>query len=316
MTIYSIIVLSQQTFKTMKKIMIFNPKNYSGLLLAAAALKADYQLISSFRPSLFLESNATEIVLLNIDPKNITDFTQCHADLSLYLKNKIQAIKAFIFSPLIEKDVLNLKLDDIIYFHYLISKKLGLTDEDLYNWEFSQNSLARYYARALHAARVKSRDANLDEYESLWIEILNDLDERFHGKKVSQNYLIESYVHHYERVKEVTKQAFKKIKLDETIKFPYRHVAFAYIDNISQYLDLAQLRKLCLETYPYLCIIQYRENDQELTWFLSNKKLQVSQFFELPKSNHDYEALINFPHNKMLEHIKRVIIEITTLQPS
>lgn len=296
--------------------MIFNPKNYSGLLLAAAAHKANYQLISSFRPSLFLESNATEIVLLNIDPKNITDFTQCHADLPLYLQNNIQAIKAFIFSPLIEQDVLNLKLDDIIYFHYLISKKFGLTDNDLYDWELSQNSLARYYACALHTARVKSRDANLDEYESLWIEILNDLDERFHGKKISQNYLIESYVHHYERVKEVTKQAFKKIKLDETIKFPYRHVAFAYIDNISQYLDLAQLRKLCLETYPYLCIIQYRENDQELTWFLSNKKLQVSQFFELPKSNHDYEALINFPHNKMLEHIKRVIIEITTLQPS
>jgi len=295
----------------MKKIMIFNPKNYSGLILATAALKAGYTLVSSFRPLLFWDCDATEIILLNINPQTTTCDDQCHSDLSLFLNNHVKDIKATIFSPFTEKDALHQDIDDIIYYHYLISKKLRLTDHDLHNWEVSQNALTLYYVRALHAALIKGNHYNLDEYESLWTEIINDLDARFRGKKVSSNYLIESFNNNYQRVKDSTTQAFKKIKVNETIKIPYRNVAFAYLDNISQYLDLAKLKKLCLDAHPYLCIIQYRQNGQELTWFLSKQKLQVDQFFELLKSDNHYEVLINFPHNQMIEHIKRVITEIT-----
>lgn len=284
----------------MKKIIIYNAFDYSAVFFLAAAKKAGYLPLSACSPSKLWANGAEEIILCNINPTKITSSVQYHPDVELYLIDKIRIISGLLFSPFTEWDKRKSSLNELMA-HYTPSMRQN--DQDIRSKNWNHNEEAQRYAKALKAAMVKGSNSSWDEYESVLQAAINEIADGCPSPLVGNFYF------HYARVMQTTENAIARLEVNTLLKIPKRQIAFAYLDNISDYLDFSHLRRYCLKTYPYLSIIQYRQYGQEYTWFMSNKKLEVCQFFRLPPGN-KYEALISAPHKTVLHHLQEVIAEL------
>jgi hypothetical protein len=284
----------------MKKIIIYNTFSYDCVFLLAAAKKAGYLPISASSPSSLWNSDVEEIILCNIEPDKISSSPQYHPDIEIYLKGKIKFISGFLFTPFREWDKKNLRLNRIMSFYTAQMRK---NDDDMRSGEWQYNEEVIMYARALKTAMVIGLNTDWSIYESLMHKVVLEIS----GQIPSS--LIEVYSEVYDRVLETTKKAIGKLEVNSLVQMPKRKIAFAYLDNVSDYLDFLDLRQACLDKYPYLSVIQYRSYGQEYTWLISNEMLDVSQFFKL-ESNNKYEALILAPHKAVLRHLNEVIAEL------
>lgn len=285
----------------MKRMIIYNAYNYGTVFFLAAAKQAGYQPVSASTPSALWASNAEEIILCNVNPKLIPVSIQYHPDISLYLREKINLITDTIFYPFTEWDQKNLTLNQLM--NRVYNESMRKNDRDIESGNWQRNEEAARYARALKAAMVKGMNTNWEIYEVIFQEAINEIANN------QTSGLIESFYELYDRVQETTDRAIARLELNTLIHIPKRKIAFGYLDNVSDYLDFSRLRRACLDRYPYLAIIQYRQGGKDLTWLISNKKLEVCQFFRLPQRR-KYETIIIAPHKDVLQHLQNVIAEL------
>lgn len=288
----------------MKKIIYFNPSDYRILFLLEASIRAGYKPIYGYNFQEIWE--ADEIILLNIDPKKELEKQGIHPDLAICLKFKLINFQAWLDFPG-DLDKNNLSVQNILRY---FSPQMEIDSLDLKNsnrW-IEKPNLSRY-AKALHAAQVISNNKDdVTEYAELLISIAQSLIEQ-------KNHVnIDTFCMQHQRVLDATDHCFGKINTKHNVlKLPGREIAYAYLDQVSDYLDLASLRKKCLQNFPFLTIIQYRQLGKEYNWFISKKELNVQTVFQLPASDNNYEILIEYPHNLMHQHLKKVIEGITRI---
>ena len=284
----------------MNKIIIYNAFDYSAVFFLAAAKKAGYIPLSACSPSKLWASESENIILCNINPTKIAFSIQYHPDVELYLIEKIKMIKALFFPPFTEWDKKKSYLNELMAYYTPTMRK---NDQDIRSGNWDHNDQAERYAKALKTAMVKGSNNSWDEYESVLQAAITEIA----NGQTSQ--LVNNFYYNYTRVAKASQNAIMRFKTNKILKIPQRQIAFAYLDNVSDYLDFSYLRRHCLKTYPYLSIIQYRQYGKEYTWLISNKKLEVCQFFKLPPGN-KYEALIEASHQAVLNHLQEVIAEL------
>lgn len=286
----------------MKKIIIFNALDYGAIFLLAAAKRAGYTPLSASSPSRLWDNGAKEIILLNIDPKRLGSSVQYHPDLGIYLKTKIGYIQGFIFFPYDYWDKNNPGINLIMEYYTSEMREIALK---IYNEkEWKKDEKASRYGQALRAALIKGSNDSWYEYEEVLYDAIDEI-------RTGQNrILIDHFVDRYEKMRIVTQSAINKIELNTKIKIPKSDVAYVYLDNISNFLDLSALRKHCLAKHPFLTVIQYRQHGKEKTWLLSNKKLAVNEFFQL--GGDKYEILLDDINQEVLKYLQKIIAEITS----
>lgn len=281
--------------------MIYDAYNSNAVFFLAAAKKSGYTLISASTPSALWDSDATEIILCDIDPKVIGGSILYHPDIGIYLEKNISLIVSIVSYPYISWDRKNVALDYLMSQVY--NKKMRQNAEYLASGYWHKNELASRYARALQSAMVKALNTNWTIYEAVYQAVINELASQ------RTSVLVEEYYELYDQVQEVTNRAISRFQTNSLVRIPKRRVAFAYLDTISDYLDINAIRSFCLKHYPYLSIIQYKLGAKNVTWLLSNKKLNLRQFFQLPLGN-TYEAIINAPHKETLQYLRGVVSEL------
>jgi len=285
----------------MKKIIIYNPYNVSSIFFLAAAKNAGYTLVSTTTPSALWASGAKEIILCNIDPKSITSSIQYHPDIEIYLSEKINLISHIIFFPFDNWEKDNTDIDELMTKIY--TKSMRKKDGDMASDNWQTNLEVSRYVKALKTAMIKGLNSNLAIYEAIYEEVITEIA----SERTSP--LVESFYELYHRAQKITNKAIKSLKINFLIRIPGRKIGFTYLDNISEYLDFSRLREAFLEKSPYLTVIQYKDGGEDFTWLLSNNKLEVCQFFRLPKAK-KFETIIKAPHKKVLRHLQQVIAEL------
>ncbi|MCF7860501.1 hypothetical protein K9M09_02675 [Patescibacteria group bacterium] len=165
-------------------------------------------------------------------------------------------------------------------------------------WE--KNKLAERYGKALSAAKIflenqKKRDNLLQLFENAATEILS-------GK---ENFEVTKFAESFVRCVKALNEASAKLSVNEK---PFivagRKVAYAYLDNLSPWLDLEEFKKRSLNTYPFLTILQYREDNKEYTWMGSKGIININQIFDI-KSNNPYRALIQGSYTHTIARLKK-----------
>jgi hypothetical protein len=282
----------------MEKIIIFNPSDYRILFLLSAAIKADYT------PTLAHELehlwNAEEIIILNINPNEELAKANLHPDLDILLHCKSDKIQAWLNFPG-ELDSKNFSVQNILKY---FSPQMEIDSLDLGDQKkWPDNPKIARYGKALRAAKVIAiNKKNLTEYNELLLSNAYSLAE---GRS---NVSVDTFHVQYKRVLAVTEYCFNKISTkQQLIYLPQREIAFGYLDTVSDYLDFATLREKCLNNYPFLTIIQYRQEGKEYNWFLSKKQLNIRTIFQLPETDNEHEILIEYPHKKMIQYLQNSI---------
>lgn len=286
-----------------KKIIICNPSDYRILFLLAAAIKAGYQ--PSYGRQLESLWEAEEIIFLNIDPKVEPEKFGLHPDLDIFVQFKAANIKAWLQYPG-EFDSCNDSVQNILK-HFPAQTNIDSLDLNNPNkWE--RNVYTARYGKALYASKVVCLNkGDMTQHQALLIDVAHSLAEK------ENNLDIDTMLIQYQRVLVTTEHCFNKIsKKQDLINLPGKEIAFGYLDNVSNYLDFSALRKKCLNDYPYLTIIQYRQEGKEYTWLLS-RQLNIKKVFQLPKTESDYEILIEYSHKKMLKHLQKLIEGISKI---
>lgn len=288
----------------MNKIIICNPSDYRILFLLSAAIKAGYTPTYGNKIEPLWE--AEEIIFLNIDPKVEPEKLGLHPDLDILIQYKVANIKAWLQYPG-ELDSSNYFVRNILKY---FNPQRNIDSLDLNNpdkWE--RNVYAARYGKALYASKVVCLNkGDMTQHQALLIDVAHSLARK------ERNRDIDTLLIQYQRIIQTTEDYFQKISSKQnTLSLPGKEIAFGYLDQVSNYLDFSSLRKKCLSNYPFLTIIQYRQEGKEYTWFLSQKQLNVKIIFQLPSIESNYEVLIEYPHNKMILHLQDSIEGISKI---
>ncbi|PKM88519.1 hypothetical protein CVU83_01625 [Candidatus Falkowbacteria bacterium HGW-Falkowbacteria-2] len=270
----------------MKTTVAYFPGDYTIVYALAACLKAGFELHPASNMHELWDINSRQIVLLDIDSENpaFADFESYRE----YMRPKI--ISCLSLADLYESATQKLNnnkvalqiwkqlidIDDV--FKSIVSLKKG----------YLKDITIKRFAYALRSASIKASNTNdqLFYYKTLENIAAEIAD-------LNSNSEIDILAIYCERVNDTTKAAFKRITCNHSIfTIPYREVAYAYLANISPWLDLDELKKMAKEHYPYLSILQYRANDKEYTWIGSKyNQLDIRQFFDLPRKVCEYQYL-------------------------
>ncbi len=286
----------------MEKVVIFNPGDASIIFALAACLQAGYKIIPASSMSEIWDNENKPTVLLDIyqnDPR--------YPDLDIYLELQAAKIKHVI------------SLHDM--YHKKASQDAGaleimkyvtpqmITDannmKDFNRW--NQDKLAVRYGQSLKAAKVRSLN---DEDEYIYQQaVVYAAYEIFTKKK---NYEIDTLAEAYQKMINVTLTAKQKVETnDSPFTIPNRDVAFGYLDHISPWLDLEKVKKDSLILFPYLVVIQYKNNGEDYTWVGSEGLLNVRHFINITGPGSPHQILLKGSHKKVTQHIRQAIAEIT-----
>jgi hypothetical protein len=288
----------------MKKIIIFNPSDQRIIFLLAAAIKAGYTPTDGYKLEPLWE--AEEIIFLNIDPNTGLIKLGANPDFDIFIDFKLNNIKAWLNFPG-ELDSSNPSVQNILK-HFSLQMEINSLELNNPMKLLEKPDLARY-SQALYAAKVVSVNTkNMRRYYDLFINMAHSL------AKEQNSLNVDSFQMQYQRVLDSTENCFRRITINQTlIHLPPKEIAFGYLDNVSNYLDFSALRERCLNDYPFLTIIQYRQRGIEYNWLMSKGQLNIQRVFELPKNENNYELLITYPHKKMLLHLKKAIEGISRI---
>jgi hypothetical protein len=177
-----------------------------------------------------------------------------------------------------------------------IMKQTGLLKnaQDSQNPEkWKGNKIAARYGKALKTAKIfldnQDNPTALSRlFEDAAIEIL-------YGK---ENKEITTFEKSISRCNEALKNALNKINLKNY------NIAYAYLDNLSPWLDLSELQKEIFKLHGFLSILQYRKNNKELTWIGSNGKFNINEIFNIKNNKKSpYAILIEGPHQEVQNRI-------------
>lgn len=300
----------------METVIKFYPGEASNVFALAAALKAGYKIIpvpsmmeiwcgeveKSFSEKII---NLEEILLLDIYADN-PDFP----DLDIYLKMQGPKIKGITNT----QDLQSMSLDSTKYqgiyrFLNYFAGQMAADARDLRREQtWLHNKVAERYGRALRAATIKSYNtAN----KAFYAQALMDCALEIASKK--RNFQIDDLVNGYLKGKNEDLAAAKAKFSTSGHPFvlPGRTVAFAYLDNISGWLDLYSLGQEIRQLYPYLAIIQYRKNNKEYNWIISNGQVNVRQLLNLGHLEGDaYQVLVKLPHKVANKKFGREISDL------
>lgn len=286
----------------MSKIIIFNPNDYRIVFLLAAAIKAGYSASYFQEPSVW---EAQKIAFLNIKPKG----EKIHEDLETFIKLKNNKIKAWLYYPNYMSVHNSLEAKEILnHFSPAMQENARLlTDES--SWD--TNPLLKYHGQALKAALVISKNkGEMMEYHDA---VLTSGESIAEGRG---DIVLDIFVNHYKKIQATTQSVLKSIKKAQSLTIAKIKIDIFYLDNISQYLDLSQIREKILSDYKnyedFLLIIQYRQKKQ-YNWMLTNS-LKVGRILDLGDGDHwlkvdktdRYEILIEFPHRGIINHLRQI----------
>jgi len=288
----------------MKKTIIFDPSDQRILFLLVAAIKAGYS--PNYPQRLQHLWEAEEIILLNIDPNEELVKLRAHPDFDTFISFKLANIKAFIHFPekpeqkkFFDRD--NPSVQNILKY---FSPQMEIDSLDLIDKKrWAEKPVIARLGQALRAAKVLSvnRD-DMTEYQEL---LINTAKKLANGKKTIT---IDTFQIQYQRIIDTTEYCFKKVSPEQKlIALPNKEISFGYLDNVSYYLDFSLLREKCLNSYPFLTIIQYRQREREYNWFLSRGQLNLQKVLQLPTSDNKHELLIEYSHSLMRLHLQKAV---------
>lgn len=260
----------------MKKTVAYFPGDYTIVYALAACLRAGFNLHPAANMQDLWGINTPHIILLDIDNAN-----PAFTDLNTY--QELMSTKILGRILLADLRSGNQVLHDNFYTRRIWKHAFDI--DDFFESITSSKTDSRH-ARALHAASVKARNTGDPEFYTKTLETIAHEIAGF--TKFTEIDLLAIFC---ERVSETTKATFERISCDHKVfDIPNREVAYAYLANISPWLDLDEIKRMAKERYPYLCILQYRANDQEYTWLAtSGSRLNIRQFFDLPSNNIEHQ---------------------------
>ncbi|MBN2884906.1 hypothetical protein JXE04_03200 [Patescibacteria group bacterium] len=172
--------------------------------------------------------------------------------------------------------------------------------QDMQNPEkWKENRLAARYGKSLAVATTFFENQN--NLTGLWQLFEDAAIEILYGK---ENKEITTFNHSESRCSDALENALKKVNFETLPLIANEKVAYAYLDNVSPWLNLRKFQKEVLRLNEVLFVLQYRKNNEELTWIGSNNKLNINKIFGI-KNNEEspYEALIKRSHKELLSYI-------------
>lgn len=302
----------------METVIKFYPSEASTVFALAAALKAGYKIVPASSMSelwsndepenkerAYFAISPEEIILLDIYANNPT-----FPDLDIYLKMQGSKIKGAISTQDIQSlSVKPVKYEGIFRFLNYFAGQMAADARDLRREEtWSYNQVAKRYGIALRAANIKAYNT---AKQSFYAQALMDCALEIATKK--RNFQVDDLVSGYFKGKgeDLAAAKAKFSTSGHPFVLPGRTVAFAYLDNISVWLDLYKLGQEVRQLYPYLAIIQYRQNNKEYNWILSNGQVNVRQLINLGHLEGDaYQILVKLPHKEATKKFGRAIADL------
>ncbi len=298
----------------------FYPGEASNVFALAAALKAGYKIVPASSMSELWSNepeersyfatgkfSPEEIILLDIYPNDPS-----FSDLDIYLKMQRGKIKGTINAQEIQdlSPTLGLtKYKGIYRFLNYFDKHMAADARDLRREEtWTYNQVAKRYGLALRAANIKAYNT---AKQSFYAQALMDCALEIATKK--RNFQVDDLVSGYFKGKgeDLAAAKAKFSTSGHPFVLPGRTVAFTYLDNISGWLDLYKLGQEVRQLYPYLAIIQYRKDNKEYNWIISNGKVNVRQLLNLGHLEGDaYQVLIKLPHKVANKDLGRAIADL------
>jgi len=286
----------------METVVIFNPGDSSIIFALAACLQTGYKIIPASSMAEIWDNGNRQIVLLDIYPNDPR-----YQDLDMYLK--LQAPKIKFVIGLHDVYHKNANHDDgVLELLRHVTPQMLIDANNMKDFNrTNQDKIAVRYGQSLKAARVKATN---DEDEYFYQQTIVDAAYEIFTKK--KNYDIDTLVEAYKKMLNVTLAAKQKIETkDSPFSIPKREVAFGYLDHISPWLDLEKLKKDSLLLFPYLCVIQYKNNGEDYTWIGSDGLLNVRHFINLDGVGPSHQVLLRGSHKQTTQHIRQAIAEIT-----
>jgi hypothetical protein len=300
----------------METVIKFYPGEASNVFALAAALKAGYKIIPV--PSMmeiwsgeveksFSEktNNSEEILLLDIYADNPN-----FPDLDIYLKMQGPKIKGITNTQDLQSMSLSsTKYQGIYRFLNYFAGQMAADARDLRREQtWLHNKVAERYGRALRAATIKAYNtANKSFYGQALIDCALEIASKKRNSQVDD--LVNGYLKGKNEDLATAKAKFSTS--GHPFVLPSRTVAFAYLDNISGWLDLYTLGQEIRRLYPYLAIIQYRKNNKEYNWIISDGQVNVRQLLNLGHLEGDaYQVLIKLPHKVATKKFSREISDL------
>jgi len=290
-----------------KSVFLYNHNEANNIFILAIAKKLGFQLWSLENLWDLINTNYSPIFI--ISDKTFLDFP----DLLTYLGMPGDKIGGYINVNNIQSNDPNPDINLILI--YLNRDHMLKNTEDINciaNWE--RNPLAARYGKALTMARIFIKNQNKPSpwKELKWREIINEAITEINEAK--QSYDISRYADRYDNYLANLNEAKAKISTKKPpIRLGNKPIAYGYLDNISPWLDLDKLKRDLLVLYPFIVIIQYRQDDNEYTWIASDKILNVNLIFNIKNNNKNpYEATIGYPSNKVIYLLRKRVKRISS----
>jgi hypothetical protein len=286
--------LKNQKMKKRKKIFLYDPNEINAIFILATIKKIGFE-IAPF--------NGAESLL-----KWILD------DYSIVL---IMSNKAFKLSPVLLTytrifsykicgliNPLNIKKTDPDPDIMLVLKKLrkngGIvnTKDIMVPEAWENNSMASRYGRSLQAAKIFLKNTNAEE-ELVGVikEAVNEIN------KKEQGYQISMYADNYDRCRSTLTESKERVKYKCPVKLGDKKIAYAYLDNISLWLDLEKLKNDLVVLHPFIVILQYKLKSANYTWVGSNNT-DVGLIFNIRNKKNPYSITLKGDHKKIINFLK------------
>jgi len=174
---------------------------------------------------------------------------------------------------------------------------------------WAKNKIAARYGKALGAAKIfmaaKDKQTSLSQlFENAAMEVLS-------GK---ENHNVSMFEQNFEKCETALSNAHAKLKISaKPFNIAKRKIAFAYLSNLSPWLDLERFQEEALSAYPFLVVIQYKKDEEEYTWIASKGKLNVRKIFDIRRDHaNQYKALIRGSHAVMIRLLKEEAREFSS----
>lgn len=260
----------------------------------AACLREGYQITPIFSTA-DLWDHGENLILLNILEHTSADIQLFRAMKKLHIKGEIDTrdLNNIYFKTTYQNHAEILKIVKFMNLPINLMTAQNLGDKAAW----TSDQYAGRYGPALKAARVKALNTNDQKF--LQTTIFFIAKEIYTHQKDRD---IDNLVDWYQKTKKTTAEAWKKIKINTTL-FNFPDIAFAYLDEISPWLDLEAIKKDALASFKVLTVLQYRQDKQEYTWIGSQLPAAQDIFFLKNKGDY-FETTITAPHSEVIRNIQ------------
>lgn len=272
-----------------KTVFLYDPNEINSIFLLSVIKKLGFQIWPIEKLWQIIISDYSPIfVILGPHHQNLPD-------IKMYLWILGNKVRGFINPFNIQKDDANPDIQLVLA--ELANKSMLKNTEDMSHSEnWGKNLMAARYGMALSAAKISLK--NNDKLSRLELLIERAIVEINSGK---QDYEISNYEKNYENCVLALIEAKSKIKTDNSpVKLGREEIAYGYIDNISQWLDITKLQQDIITLHPFLSIIQYRNNNKEYT-FVGSGTINVNLIFDIKNNDKSpYSAILQGSHAKIM----------------